>query len=51
MGLSITQLIVIAILALILFKGRELPTLLGGLGKGITDLRRELKTDTPELTS
>jgi Sec-independent protein translocase protein TatA len=49
MGPSTIQLIIVGLIALILFNGRELPALLGGLGKGLASLRRELKPDTKEI--
>lgn len=39
---SLVQILVVAALALLLFKGRELPGLLSNLGKGLAGLRREL---------
>jgi Sec-independent protein translocase protein TatA len=47
---SFAQLLIAGAIALILFKGRELPGLLAhgltGLGKGLAGFRRELSDDT-----
>jgi len=47
MGISVTHLLIVLIVVLILFGAGKLPRVLGDLGKGIKNLRDELrKTDS-----
>lgn len=43
-----TELIVIAIIALLIFGGKKLPELMRGLGKGVKEFKEEMSGKTPE---
>ena len=42
------ELLIIAIVLLVLFGGTKIPSLMKGMGQGIREFRKELKTDEDE---
>ena len=55
MGLSVTEIVIIALVVLLLFGGKKIPELMKGLGKGVksfkegmSEVEKEIeKDDTP----
>ncbi len=45
------QLILIAIIVLILFGGKKIPELMGGIGKGIKEFKNATSDENPEKNS
>ncbi len=45
------QLILIAVLVLILFGGKKIPELMGGIGKGIKEFKKATSDDEPKKVS
>ncbi len=45
------QLILIAIIVLILFGGKKIPELMGGIGKGIKEFKKATSDENPEKNS
>ncbi|MBZ0267008.1 twin-arginine translocase TatA/TatE family subunit [bacterium] len=42
------ELLVVALILLVLFGGTKIPSLMRGMGQGIREFRKELKSSTPE---
>lgn len=42
MGIGVTEWLVILVIVLVLFGGKKLPELMGGLGKGLRNFKKEL---------
>jgi sec-independent protein translocase protein TatA len=42
------ELLVVALVLLVLFGGTKIPSLMRGMGQGIREFRKELKSSTPD---
>ena len=42
------ELLIVALILLVLFGGTKIPSLMRGMGQGIREFRKELKSPTPE---
>ncbi len=47
-GLGTQELLIILVVVLILFGGKKIPELMGGLGKGVRTFKKSLNEDDPE---
>ncbi len=51
MGIGVTEWIIILVIVLVLFGGKKLPELMGGLGKGLRNFKKELnRADEIDVT-
>ncbi|MBP5397935.1 MAG: twin-arginine translocase TatA/TatE family subunit [Bacteroidales bacterium] len=58
LGLSLTEIVIIALVVLLLFGGKKVPELMKGLGKGVksfkdgmNEVEKEIKDETPAQKS
>jgi len=49
--ISVSHILILVVALVILFGGKKIPELMGGIGKGMKDFKKAIKSDDDEIKS